>query len=170
MITKRVDIVEVGPRDGYQNIHTWIPTEVKKEMIDGLIEAGVQELEITSFVHPKAVPQMADAKEIVEYVLETYPTVDAYALVPNLYGARSAWECGVRNIAFATSVSETFNTKNLNRTHAQSFEELERIKEAFPEFTITVGVSTVLIEELKNLQSFFYYKELKWEGVRKNVN
>lgn len=143
MATKKINIVEVGPRDGFQNIDTWIPTEVKKRVIDGLIEAGVKELEVTSFVHPKAVPQMSDAKEIVEYVQGKYPNVDAYALVPNLHGARLAWENGVTHVAFAMSVSETFNLKNLNRTHEQSFEELARIKETYPGLTMTVGISTV---------------------------
>lgn len=143
MSEKRIEIVEVGPRDGFQNIKSWIPTDIKIKIIDGLIAAGVQELEVTSFVHPKAVPQMTDAKEIVTNILERHPDIKAYVLVPNLYGAKVAWENGVKFVSFAISVSETFNKKNLNRTHEQSIEELLQIKNQFPELEIIVGVSTV---------------------------
>ena len=67
-----VKFIEVGPRDGFQNVKKYIPTEVKLKVIDLLIDAGVKSMEIGSFVHPKAIPQMKDAKEVVTKTLETH--------------------------------------------------------------------------------------------------
>lgn len=77
---KSVQLVEVGPRDGFQSVKEFIPTETKKKVIDMLVAAGCKKIQATSFVNPKAIPQMADAAEIAEYVLKTYPDVSFYAL------------------------------------------------------------------------------------------
>ena len=68
-MNKKVNVVEIGPRDGFQSVKEFIPTEVKLNIIDGVIEAGYRKVQITSFVSPKAIPQMRDAREIVEHVL-----------------------------------------------------------------------------------------------------
>ena len=94
-----VELVEVGPRDGFQSIKEFIPTELKKEIIDRLVDAGCTTVQVTSFVHPKAIPQMQDAKEVAQYVLQKYPALRAYARVPNLRGAQHAYEAGLREIS-----------------------------------------------------------------------
>ena len=87
MEKKKINIVEVGPRDGFQSVKgDFIPTELKKEIIDLLIDAGVKHLEYSSFVSPKAIPQLADAADVTEYVLKKYPDIDLLALVPNMRG------------------------------------------------------------------------------------
>lgn len=70
-----VNIIECGPRDGFQNLSDYIPPEKKLAVIDSLVNAGVREMEFTSFVHPRAIPQLRDAKELTQAVLERYPGV-----------------------------------------------------------------------------------------------
>ena len=140
-----VHLVEVAPRDGLQNLKQPISTEHKKEFISRLAEAGIKEIEVTSFVHPKAIPQMADASEVAAFAVEEgkkrgfLPT----ALVPNLRGAQSAWDAGLRNVNYVISVSKTHNKENINRIHEESIEELAKIREAFPELRINVALATV---------------------------
>ena len=95
---KSVQLVEVGPRDGFQSVKEFIPTETKKKVIDMLVAAGCKKIQATSFVNPKAIPQMADAAEIAEYVLKTYPDVSFYALTPNARGVQNAWDAGFREV------------------------------------------------------------------------
>ena len=101
-----IQIFEVGPRDGFQNICDYIPVETKLKIIDKLVDAGIQHMQITSFVSPKAIPQMRDAKEIVEICLKKYPTLDLFALVPNLRGAQMAYETGLKKVTNVISLSE----------------------------------------------------------------
>jgi len=127
-INKDVRVVEVGPRDGFQNVKVFIPTEKKIEMIETVIDAGVKEMEITSFVSPKAIPQMADAKEVVGAIkARKYKNLFLTALVPNLFGARVALEMKMDAINFVISVSESHNKENVRHTIDESFAELERI-------------------------------------------
>lgn len=97
-MTKSINFVEVGPRDGFQNVKTFIPTSEKLKVIDMLIDAGVKSMEIGSFVHPKAIPQMKDIKEVVTNTLKKHGNkgIDFFALVPNLHGAKAAAECGLK--------------------------------------------------------------------------
>jgi len=108
-----VRIVEVGPRDGLQNEATIVPTEKKAEFIKLLAAAGLKDIEVASFVHPKWVPQLADAGELIRR-LESVPNVRYSALVPNMKGLERALETGIRRIAVFTAASETFNRKNIN--------------------------------------------------------
>ncbi len=142
-MNKKIVVMEVGPRDGFQNLKQMLPKELKLEIIDALVETGVKELEITSFVSPKAIPQMADAKEVATYCVEKHKDVKLYALAPNLRGAQGAWECGIKNISFVVSLSESHNKANINRTHEESLAELAKIIEAYPEMNICVGLATV---------------------------
>lgn len=137
-----VSILEVGPRDGFQNLHEILPTGEKLEIIDGLIASGVRDIEITSFVSPKAIPQMADAKAVAMACVEKYPDTTLWALIPNLHGAKAAVECGIHNVNYVISLSETHNRANINRTHEQSFTELESILETYPQLHICVGMAT----------------------------
>jgi hydroxymethylglutaryl-CoA lyase len=117
---KRVRIVEVGPRDGLQNEAAPIPTPVKIAFVDLLTEAGFGWIEVTSFVHPKAVPQMADA-DAVYRAINKKQDVRYVALVPNAAGLNRALAAGVQDVALFLAATESFSRANLNRTIDQSF-------------------------------------------------
>ncbi|HSS63092.1 MAG TPA: hydroxymethylglutaryl-CoA lyase [Gammaproteobacteria bacterium] len=123
-----VEIVEVGPRDGVQSVPTFIPTEEKLRLINGLLDAGVKRLEIGSFVSPKAIPQMQDIAEIISR-LGTREGVRPMTLVPNLKGAKLAVAAGMKEIIFVISMTESHNQSNVRRSVAQSIEELRALLE-----------------------------------------
>jgi hydroxymethylglutaryl-CoA lyase len=124
-LPSRVKIVEVGPRDGLQNEAAKVPAAVKIEFIERLAAAGLPAVEATSFVSPRAIPQLADAAEVYRGLTRlsgtTYPV-----LVPNLAGLQRAIEAGVEEIAVFTAASEAFNRKNINASISES---LVRIRE-----------------------------------------
>lgn len=140
---KKVTIFEVGPRDGFQNVSEWIPTETKIEIIEKTVEAGINTMQITSFVSPKAIPQLKDAKEVVAYFNEHHPELKQYALVPNLFGAKAARDAGLKHVNYVVSLSKSHNKANINRTHEESFAELDKILEEVPELEVGVDVATV---------------------------
>ena len=107
-----VQIVEVGPRDGFQNIGPFIPTETKIAMIRGLAAAGVRRMEITSFVSPRAIPQLADAAEVLANVL-AQGAVLPQVLVPNARYGHKAIEAGARFLSYVISVSESHSRSNV---------------------------------------------------------
>ena len=109
----RVHVVEVGPRDGLQNESQTIATEKKAEFIRLLGAAGLKEIEVASFVHPKWVPQLADADSLIPR-LKPIPGVRYSGLVPNMKGLDRAIAAGLHRIAVFTAASETFNRKNIN--------------------------------------------------------
>lgn len=126
---RSVEVTEVGPRDGIQADPVFVPTARKVDWINRLTEAGVRRIEATSFVSPRAVPQLADAAEVMKGVKRSKDTVLA-ALVPNARGAIRAAEAGVDQIVVFLSASESHNLKNVNCTVDQSlkgFEEVARI-------------------------------------------
>ena len=113
----RVTVYEVGPRDGLQNEKTVVPVETKAEFIRRLVDAGLPVVEATSFVHPKWVPQLADAADLLD-LLEAglgEPSKELPVLVPNERGLDRALEKGVRHVAIFGSATETFARRNLNR-------------------------------------------------------
>ena len=112
-LPRSIRIVEVGPRDGLQNESTIISTAKKAEFIQLLVAAGLKDIEVASFVHPKWVPQLADAQELISQ-LEPHEGVRYSALVPNMKGLERAMASGIRRIAVFTAASETFNRKNIN--------------------------------------------------------
>jgi len=120
-LPESVRIVEVGPRDGLQNEAEQIPTETKLAYINKLVEAGLKEIEVTSFVSPKAVPQLADAEELVNR-LSPADGVTYQALVPNQHGLERAVETGIKRIAVFTAASETFVEKNINMSVERSLD------------------------------------------------
>lgn len=138
----KVRVIEVGPRDGFQNLKQFIPTEVKLKEIEMLIQAGVKEIEITSFVHPKAIPQMADAAEIASDITARYGNVRIMALVPNLKGAERAMSCGLNTVAYVISASESHNLANVNRTIEQSLAELKALTDNCGQLTIRLDIAT----------------------------
>lgn len=125
-LPEKVTIVEVGPRDGFQNVRDFIATEKKVEIINALSRTGITRMEATSFVHPRAVPQMADAQEVIRQITRV-DGVRYSALVPNLRGAEKALAAGVRELVFVVSASETHNRKNVNRSIEESLQEFGAI-------------------------------------------
>ena len=132
-----VRIVEVGPRDGLQSISEPISTVEKKTYIDMLSEAGCSEIEVTSFVSPKWVPQLADAKDISASIQRNEHTTYT-ALVPNKKGLEAAMESGYRSVAIFTAASETFSQKNTNGSIEQNFERFEEMIPIWEENEIRV--------------------------------
>ncbi len=109
-----VTIVEVGLRDGLQNEAASLPTEVKRKIAEGLVEAGLTEIEATSFVHPRWIPQLADAEQLA-LTLPQQPGVRYRALVPNRKGLERALKTPLDEFAVFLSASETHNRKNINK-------------------------------------------------------
>jgi len=120
-LPERVTICEVGPRDGLQNESTVLPVEVKAEFVARLVDAGHTVVETTSFVHPRWVPQLADAEALLAAVTPA-PGVRYPVLVPNERGLDRALALGVADIAVFGSATESFARRNLNRTVAESLE------------------------------------------------
>ncbi|XP_066140035.1 hydroxymethylglutaryl-CoA lyase, mitochondrial isoform X2 [Euwallacea fornicatus] len=114
-----VRIVEVGPRDGLQNEPMQVPTEIKIDLINRLSETGLKTIEVTSFVSPKWVPQMADNSKVFEGILKK-PDISYPVLVPNLKGLEAAVKVGAKEIAVFLSASEGFSKKNINCTVEES--------------------------------------------------
>jgi len=139
---KRIEICEVGPRDGFQSVCNYIPMQTKLSIIERIIEAGVKSIQITSFVSPKAIPQMQDAEELAKICLERYPQADFSALVPNLFGANMAAETGLKKISYVVSLSESHNRANIRRSHEESFEELRKIMGGLPQMEICLDLAT----------------------------
>ena len=126
LVPERVTICEVGTRDGFQIEPDFIATEQKIAVVDQLSEAGVPRIEVTSFVHPKAVPQLRDA-EAVMATIRRRPGTRYAALVPNDKGAARAVDAGVDAIHTVLSASESHNLANVNMTIAESIEKLRAV-------------------------------------------
>src|SRR5260221_1809496 len=121
----QVHICEVGPRDGLQNAHHLMPTEAKKAWISALAAAGLQEIEVGSFVPPKLIPAMADTAEIVKHAL-TIKNLKVVALAPNMKGFQRALEAGSHKITFPVSASRKHSESNVRMTPEQMIEEVRR--------------------------------------------
>lgn len=122
----KVQIIEVAPRDGFQFVKKQIPTETKIQAIKVLYQAGFERMEIGSFVSPKALPQMADIKEVFAGI-PTDKRKGAAVLVPNAKGAELALAAGVKNLVYVISVSDSHNQSNVRRSTAESFIDFENL-------------------------------------------
>ena len=121
-----VKIVEVGPRDGLQNEKVAVATPLKVAFVDALSGTGVAEIEVSSFVSPRWVPQLADAEEVFRAIRRA-PDVVYSALVPNERGLERALAAGVQKIAVFTAASETFNRRNVNASISESIERFRPV-------------------------------------------
>ena len=144
-LPKSVKIYEVGPRDGLQNEKTNIPTDVKVELINRLSDTGLNYIEATSFVSPKAIPQLGDAADVMAAIDRkdgiTYPV-----LVPNMRGMEGAITSNAKEIALFTAASESFTQKNINATINESFERFAPVIQSAKEHKMKIRgyVSCVL--------------------------
>ena len=142
-LPKQVTIVEVGPRDGFQNESGFIPTEQKIKIIDQLSETGLRRIEATSFVHPKAIPQLADATEVMTKIRRK-EGIRYTVLVPNVKGVERARQAGVKEVSLVVSASESHNKNNVNMSIAESLRALrETTRIALSnEMWVTGGIAT----------------------------
>lgn len=141
---ERIEINEVGPRDGLQIERCIVPTSDKIALVDALSACGFARIEVTSFTSPKAIPALADATEVMRGI-RRHPGVIYTALVPNVRGLERARECGMDEINLVMSCSETHNRANLRMTREQSLSELMNVLKAAastPALPCNVSLST----------------------------
>ncbi|WP_018261795.1 hydroxymethylglutaryl-CoA lyase [Methylobacterium sp. WSM2598] len=137
-----VEIVEVGPRDGYQGIGPFIPTERKIEILGRLVAAGLRRIEIGSFVSATALPQMRDTPEVLA-ACARFPGLEPQVLVPSERRGRDAVAAGARRLVFVLSVSEAHNRNNVRRSPGESADEYDRLLRAIPgEVAIRLDLAT----------------------------
>ena len=143
-LPRAVRVVEVGPRDGLQNEKAQVPTEQKIQFITMLADAGLPVVEATSFVSPRAIPQLSDASEVMAR-LKRIPTTEYPVLVPNLKGMERALAAGVRSVAVFTAASESFTRHNINASIAESLENFRPVVALARQEHVTVRgyISTV---------------------------
>lgn len=150
----KVEITEVCPRDGFQNVKEFIPTDKKIEIAKRLMDAGFKEMEVVSFVSPKWIPQMADAVEVVEeldkYRKEKGLDVKFIGLAPNAKGVSNAVKSKVDGIVCPISVTEKHNLSNVNRTREQSFKDMEEMINTYEGLDVTVGLACTFISPFPN--------------------
>ena len=128
MIPEKIQIVEVGPRDGLQNEKEWVPTETKISLIEKLADAGLTKIEATSFVSPKWVPQLKDAHEVFTGI-KRIAGVSYPVLTPNMKGFERALEADAKEIAVFSAASEAFSQKNTNCSIEESINRFRPVLE-----------------------------------------
>lgn len=128
VLPSSIRLVEVGLRDGLQSVSEPLRTEDKVRVVEMLIDSGVREIEAVSFAHPKVLPQLADAAEVMAAVPRS-PEVTYRGLAPNLRGAQRAVDCGLDEIVLVVSADEEVSLRNQNRTLEQMLSELRQIGE-----------------------------------------
>jgi hydroxymethylglutaryl-CoA lyase len=144
MSRPEITICEVGPRDGLQSIASVMPTAKKLAWIDALYAAGLREIEVTSFVPARLMPQLADAAQVVAHA-RTLPGLCVAALVPNLKGAQAAIAAGAHKITVPCSASEAHSAANVRKTREQMVDEVRNIaalcRAEAPHVQVEAGIS-----------------------------
>jgi hydroxymethylglutaryl-CoA lyase len=125
-IPKQVTLIEVGPRDGLQNEPAFVPSEQKIKLINQLSQTGLKNIEVTSFVSEKAIPQLADNRAVFKAINKP-PNINFSALVPNLTGLTEALKAGLTHIAVFTAASDTFNQRNINCSIEESLQRCKLV-------------------------------------------
>jgi hydroxymethylglutaryl-CoA lyase len=145
MNVNQVHISEVGPRDGLQSIKSVMPTEKKFQWLEALFAAGLEEIEVCSFVPAHLLPQMADATEVVKYA-KSLQAGTVLALVPNLKGAQAAISAGVDKLTIPVSASEAHSLANVRKTRQEMIQQVADIIQykntVAPHISVEVGIST----------------------------
>ena len=139
-VPQKVTICEVAPRDGFQAETVWIPTENKIEIIRNLAKTGIQSMEITSFVHPRVIPQLRDAEEVVRQAQEL-AGIRLRALVPNVKGAQRAIDSGIKKLKIMLSATDSHSLSNANCLTEQALNNIEPIVELASKYDVKVGGS-----------------------------
>src|SRR5215468_8613191 len=139
-MSDRVYIREVGMRDGLQSIAEIMPTETKLAWLDAEYAAGVREIEVSSFVPPKLLPQLADAEAVVKHAM-TLPGLTVSALIPNSRGAERGVALGVHEMNFVLSVSDGHNQSNVRRSTEESIADFRRVVQLCRDSGKTVKVN-----------------------------
>jgi hydroxymethylglutaryl-CoA lyase len=137
-LPESVTVVEVGPRDGFQMEPRFIPTATKIEIINALAKTGIKRIEATSFISPKAIPQMSDAADVIAGI-DRSGKISVEALVPNPKGAENAARAGVDEMRIFVSASEAHNRSNVNRTIEESLTGFKEVMRIADEAKIPVG-------------------------------
>jgi len=137
-LPQKVTVVEVGPRDGFQNEKQFIPTQKKIDIVNALAKTGVKHIQVSSVVHPKAVPQLADAEEVMTKI-DRVPGVTYRLLAPNLKGVQRALSLKPDKINLMMSASESHNRSNANRSIEESLKDFEALVPMILEKGIGVG-------------------------------
>jgi hydroxymethylglutaryl-CoA lyase len=137
---KMIEVVEIAPRDGYQILTEFVPTDLKKKVISGIAASGVRNIQVTSFV--KAIPQMADAEDVAEWSLSHFPDINISGLGLNQKGMERAFATGLHEVNYVICLSEKHNLQNVRRTHEQSFSELGTIIREFPDKFIVLDIAS----------------------------
>ena len=173
-IPKQVLVTDVVARDGFQNEDRIVSTEDKLRVVEGLAQAGVTSIEVTSFVHPGVVPQLADAAEVVAR-LPHHEGVIYSALVPNIKGARRALDAGVTELHLVVSASESHNRANLNRSVPESLAQLAEVcffaRDENPQVMLVTSIATAFHCPFEGRtpieQVFWIIEELVGMGIRR---
>lgn len=143
---KSIKIRELCPRDGFQNHQEWIPTDTKIEIINSLAAQGFKTMEVTSFVSPKAITQMADAEDVLAaFNAKWSDKVEGIVLVPNIKGAENAIKAGANSLTFAMSASEAHNLANTRRTVEASLHEFKEICGMKKNLRVSLGLGTSFV-------------------------
>lgn len=139
-------IIEVGPRDGLQNVPNFVSTEDKIEFINLLSEAGFYEIETSSFVNPKYIPQLADAVDVFRGIKRNHATIYS-CLVPNINGLKNAFKVRFEKAVFFVAASETFNRKNVNMSVDESLQKFKEMAKICKEnnWAIRGSISTAFV-------------------------
>ncbi len=159
-----VEVCEVGLRDGLQLVSSFFPTAEKLAWIRAEAAAGVRQIEVTSFVPPKLVPQFVDAEEIVRESLKI-PGLQVLALIPNMKGAERGFALGVHKLDFVMSVSRTHNQKNVRREREESLADLKHIVEA--RNALPAGKRPAIVGGLSTALGCSYEGRVPVDDVRK---
>ena len=140
----KVHIMEVGPRDGFQSEKQFVPTETKIKVINALSHTGLPAIQVTSFVHPRAIPQFVDAEEVVAGI-DIVEGVSYRALVPNMRGLERVrpYRSRIDTVSVMLSVTESHNRANGNRTIEETLEEIARMTKVAHEEGFTVSGSMI---------------------------
>jgi len=137
---KKITVVEVGPREGFQAEQEFISTANKIALVNALSQTGLTAIEVTSFVHPKAVPQHADAFEVMQGI-QRVKGVRYRALVPNLVGLKRAVESGITDVDFVLSASDSHNRNNVKKTTEESLKEFALVAD----YSKNMGVDGIYV-------------------------
>ncbi len=143
-LPSKVVICEVAPRDGFQAEKEWIPTEDKIKIIKKLADTGIQSMEITSFVHPKAIPQLRDAEEVVRQS-QNLSGITFRALVPNVKGAQRAIDVGIKKLKLMLSATDSHSISNANCLTEEAMNGFNPILELAEKHGVKVGGSISVV-------------------------